>query len=72
VFALPLLIVAFAVISGGAVLTRAMQDAPASQIFAWIAGAVAMLVVIDLILLVGVLGLRALEADERPPHDTEG
>jgi hypothetical protein len=72
VYALPLLIVSLAVLSGGALLTRAMQDLAASQVFAWIAAAVAMLVVVDLILLVGVLGLRALGPDDRPPHDTEG
>jgi hypothetical protein len=65
VFALPLCVVGFAVLMGGASLMRAMDDAAGALALAWIAAAFLLAGVADGLLLVIVLGLRALdEKDE--------
>ncbi|MCH5372482.1 MAG: hypothetical protein JJ992_00775 [Planctomycetes bacterium] len=71
VFVLPLCLVGFAVLAGGASLVRAMNDEAGARVLAWIAAAVLMLGIADLLLLVTVLGLRALndEADESSGGD---
>jgi hypothetical protein len=67
VFALPLLVVAFGVLMAGAALAQATQDELAAGILRWIAMGVLMLAAVDMILLVGVLGLKALrDQNERP------
>lgn len=72
VFALPLLVVVFSVLMGGFLLARATGDQWAAKVLQWIAVAALMAIVADLILLVGALGLRALdEADDRPRPPTE-
>ena len=68
VFALPLLVVAFAVVLGGAALAQATLDLVGAQVLRWIAMSVLMLAVVDLILLVGVLGIHAL-ADPKDRSD---
>ncbi len=68
VFALPLLVVAFAVVLGGAALARATLDLAGAEVLHWIAMSMLMLAAVDLILLVGVLGIHAL-ADPRDPSD---
>ena len=68
---MPLLVVAFGVLSGAAILAQALEDAPAGRILGWIAAAVLMLTVVDLILLVGTLRIRALGEEDRP-HDSDG
>lgn len=68
VFALPLLVVAFAVVLGGAALAQATLDLAGAQVLRWIAMSVLMLAVLDLILLVGVLGFNAL-ADPKELSD---
>ncbi len=60
VFAWPLLVVAFAVVLGAAALAQATQDLPGALVLRWIAMGLLMLAVVDLVLLVGVLGVRAL------------
>lgn len=71
VFSLPVLIVAFAVVAAGYLLTAGGTDPGAAQALQ-IAGVVLMmLVTIDVILLVGVLGLSAL-ADFTRPTDSSG
>jgi hypothetical protein len=60
VFALPLLVVAFAVVMGGYALAQATGDATAARALFWVAMACLMLTCVDLILLVGALGARAL------------
>jgi hypothetical protein len=69
VFALPVLVVAFGVVLGGAALAQATQDLPAGLVLRWIAMGLLMLAIIDLILLVGVLGIRALD---EPPDRSDG
>jgi hypothetical protein len=63
VFALPVLVVAFAVILGAAQLAAAMGDAAGGRALVWVAIGTLILLVIDVLLLVGVLGLAALGAD---------
>jgi hypothetical protein len=65
VFLLPVFVVAFGVLMGGAMLAGATRDAPAATALRWVAMAVLMLGVIDTILLVGALGLKALEDSDR-------
>jgi hypothetical protein len=63
VFALPVLVVAFAVILGAAQLAAAMEDAAGGRALLWVAIGALILLVIDVLLLVGVLGLKSLGAD---------
>jgi hypothetical protein len=52
---------------GGSALSQAVQDEPAARVLRWIALGALMLTAADLILLVGVLGLRALgDEDDHP------
>jgi hypothetical protein len=60
VFALPILVVALAVILGASALTAALGDAAGSRGLLWVAVAAAMLLVMDVLMLLVVLGLRAL------------
>ena len=70
VLALPLLVAAFSVLMGGAALAAATEDAAGAQALRWVAIGVLMLTVVDLVLLVGVLGLKALEKEtDRPDSD---
>jgi hypothetical protein len=63
VFALPVLVVTFAVVLGAAALAGGLGDAAGSRGLFWCAIAALVLLVIDVVLLVAVLGIRALEAD---------
>jgi hypothetical protein len=63
VFALPLLVVAFAIVMGSHALFVASGDAAAATATRWVGGAIAMLLVMDLILLVAVLGIRQLSEE---------
>jgi hypothetical protein len=67
VFALPVLIVAFGVILGAAELAKALGDTAGARGLFWIAIAALILLLIDALLLLGVLGLQAL--DEPRDHD---
>ena len=70
VFALPILVVSFAVLMGGSALARATDDLPAASALQWIALGLLMLTVVDLVLLVGALGLKALaDDDDRDQRD---
>lgn len=72
VFALPLLVVAFAILMAGFALTHATGDAMAAAVFWWIAMGVLMLLVGDVILLILCLGLNYLaESDERHHDSTD-
>ena len=64
VFALPLTVFAFAVLMGAAALTQAMQDELGARALRWIAAGVLLLAVIDVLLLLCVLGLKALNDDD--------
>jgi hypothetical protein len=61
VLALPVLIVTFGVVLGAAALAGGLGDAAGSRGLLWFAMATLMLLVIDVVLLVAVLGIRALE-----------
>jgi hypothetical protein len=63
VFSLPILVVSFAALMGGSALARATQDAGAASALQWVAIGLLLLTVVDLVLLVGVLGLKALADD---------
>jgi hypothetical protein len=72
VLAMPILVVAFAVVMGGSSLIQATGDALAARVMRWVAAAVLVLAVTDLLLLVTVLGLKALEeadSDSNNPGD---
>lgn len=65
VFALPVLLTAFAVVMGSYALFVAAGDQAAATVTRWVGGTLAMLLVLDLTLLVAVLGIRQLaEAEE--------
>ena len=70
VFSLPILVVSFAVLMGGSALARATEDLAAAQALQWVAIGLLILTVVDLVLLVGALGLKALgEKDDRDNSD---
>jgi len=71
VFALPVLVVAFGVLMGGFVLAQAVEDAPGAKVLRWIAIGILMLTIADVVLLVGVLGVRAL-GDQDDRSDSSG
>jgi hypothetical protein len=72
VYALPLLAVTFAVLMGGFALALATQDATGAVVLRWIAMSILILLVSDMVLLLGVLGLRALgEEDTQQDDSTE-
>ncbi len=64
VFALPLLVVAFAVVMGGYALTLATGDSGGAHGLWWVAMSCLMLICVDVLLLVGVLGARSLGAPD--------
>ena len=64
VLALPLLVCTFAVVLGVSALTQAMQDEVGARALRWISVGVLVLAVIDMLLLLGVLGLQALNDDD--------
>ncbi len=67
---LPILVVSFAVLMGGSALARATEDMVAARALQWIAIGLLILTVVDLVLLVGVLGLKALgDKDDRHSSD---
>ena len=70
VFALPLLVCTFAVVLGVSALTQAMQDEGGARALRWVSVGVLVLAVIDMLLLLCVLGLKALNDDDHEAsHD---
>jgi hypothetical protein len=61
VFALPILVPGFAVILGAALLAQGLGDVAGARGLFWTAMAALIALVIDVLLLVGVLGLLALD-----------
>ncbi len=61
VFVLPLAVVGFTVLMGGAAMLRAMNDQLGGSVLAWIAVAFLVVAVGDGLMLLIVLGLRALD-----------
>jgi hypothetical protein len=72
VLALPVLIVAIAVVLCAAALAAGMGDEPGARLLRWWAIAALLLLAIDAILLLAVLGMRALEHEERDAGDDRG
>ena len=72
VFGLLLLLVAFGVIMGGAALTHATGDGGGAVALRWVGTACLMLLVADLVLLVGALGLNAALPPDRRRDDDSG
>jgi len=68
VFALPVLVVSFGVLLGAAELANGLGDAAGARGLFWTAVAALILLVIDAVLLLGILGLRALAE----PHEPDG
>lgn len=64
VFAQFVLLVAFAVLVGGYALAAATNDTPGATVLWWTAMGCLMLIVADVLLLVGVLGVSALVSSE--------
>lgn len=61
VFALPILVVAFGVVLGASSLAAGLGDASGARGLFWFAMAALILLVIDALLLITLLGIRALE-----------
>ena len=64
VLALPVLVLVFAVVMAASALTEAMGDGAGSYGLFWCAMAALLLVIIDALLLLMVLGIRALQDAE--------
>lgn len=64
VLGLPVLLVALAVVLGAAGLARGLGDGAGSRGLAWVGLTLGLLAVVDLLLLVLVLGLEALNRSE--------
>lgn len=69
VFSKFVLLVAFAVLVGGYALATATSDGPGAAVLWWLAMACLMLIVVDVVMLVGVLGVSALVAADRPNRE---
>ena len=65
VFALPLMLVLFACLMGVGSLFRALQDAAVARALHVAAAFVGVMLLVDLVLLVGILGFRAIADEER-------
>jgi len=61
VFALPILVVTFGVVLGASALAGSLGDSAGSHGLFWVAMAALILIVIDALLMLIVLGLRALD-----------
>ena len=76
VFALPVLVVAYGVLMGGAVLAQATLDEGGALALRWTAAAALMLLIVDLVLLVGALGWNAVarrdDSDDRTASGRPG
>ena len=70
VFALPILVVTFGVVLGASALAQAVGDAAGSRGLFWVAMAALIALVIDALLLLGALGVRAL-GDRAPGEQAD-
>lgn len=68
VLALPVLVVTFAVLAGASMLAGGLGDAAGATALKWIAVGALIVLVIDAVLLLAVLGIRAAQEDERQDH----
>ena len=69
VFLLPISLVGFAVLIGGYVLATASEDVLGSGVLWWAAMICLLVFVADLILLIGVLGIKALDTRDWPKEE---
>jgi hypothetical protein len=65
VLALPVLVLAFAVLAGASLLTSAMGDVAGARALRWIAVGALVVLTIDALLLLAALGIRAVEEEDR-------
>ena len=66
VFGLPILVVTFGVLAGASALAQALGDTAGARGLLWVGIVTLIFLVVDVLLLVGVMGIRAIEAmDER-------
>ena len=71
VLTLPVLLVTFFVLMGGYLLVAHQADTSlVAQALRWISVICLALIIIDLIVLVGVLAIRAVESDDQPPDQS--
>ena len=61
VFGLPILVVTFGVVVGASALAQGLGDAAGARGLFWVAMVALVVLVVDVLLLVGALGIRALE-----------
>jgi len=64
VLALPVLVVTFAVLAGASMLASGLGDAAGAAALNWVAFGALIVLVIDALLLLAVLGIRAVQEDE--------
>ena len=68
VLALPVVVVTFAVLAGASFLASGLGDVPGARGLRWVAIGSLIVLVIDALLLLAALGIRAVqEEDEREP-----
>ena len=72
VYSLPLLVVAFGVLMGGYALSRATNDQVGAALTLRVAMACLMLLVGNVVLLVGVLGVHVLGRSDHDERDSSG
>jgi len=65
VLALPVLVVTFAVLAGASMLAGGLDDDAGAAALKWVAIGALIVLVIDALLLLAVLGIRAAQEDER-------
>lgn len=68
--ALAILTVTCAVLMGFQVLLSSLHDSAAARALQWIGFGCLVLLIVDVLLLVGALAVRALEQDRRGPRDS--
>jgi hypothetical protein len=71
VFGLPVLVVSFAVIASAALLAQGLGDVAGARGLFWAAMGALLAIVVDMLLLVGVLGLMALDHTPDQSHDRD-
>jgi len=64
VLALPVLVVTFAVLAGASFLAAGLGDGPGAAALKWVALGSFIVLVIDAILLLAVLGIRAVQEED--------
>lgn len=68
-FTLPILTVIFLVVSGGFLLLSASSDGAGAAVLRWVGIGLLILIVADVVLLVGAIGLNQY-LERRPPPDS--